>query len=370
MQSVLLASQSKIKLAVVAKVFPPDQYCVTCVDCDSCGLPAQPYNSAVRCAKVRMNYAKQMKFPQIFDYYIAIENGILGVNHPQEVCEVLIEHKGLLSQSSGNVMLKVPSKYFYMLSTAEFINLPHYKIFGYSKTIGDFAHAADPSINSKNWIKSVHGVCRTEQIESSLRDAMRDVLARAAVAEIIIEKYQSYPNYHKPGVLFQDFFSIIREKDDIQRLLMLLTDQYRFDNIDYIVGPESCGFFGFGLSCMGNYGFIPLRMKGKLNNIHKDVKKLESNEVAFPPPGEVRSITYNTEYSTDDLKCPTNIPSGSRVVIFDDLIATGGSLKAACDLVEGLGCHVVDCVVLREVLPLREQAQKNLQRPYTVLLQD
>ena len=205
MKSVLLASQSKIKFEVVTKLFPPDQYTITCVDCDSCGLPAQPVNCVPRCARIRLNYAKHVTFPQIFDFYIAIENGIVGCSTPptivsleklgsvdaQEVCDVLIEHKGLLSHSSGNVILKVPVKYLSLLSTSQFVNLPHYNISGYNNTIGDFAHNDDPLIDSKNWIQSVYGISRTTQIESSLKDAMVRVSLSRSVAETIILKYKS-----------------------------------------------------------------------------------------------------------------------------------------------------------------------------------
>jgi adenine phosphoribosyltransferase len=66
----------------------------------------------------------------------------------------------------------------------------------------------------------------------------------------------------------------------------------------------------------------------------------------------------------------TDIPAGSKVIIFDDLIATGGSLKAAITLIEKLNCHIVDICVLREVVALREKARETLKRNYTVLLQD
>ncbi|CAH6418396.1 Hypothetical protein HVR_LOCUS131 [uncultured virus] len=366
MQSVLLASQSKIKLEVVAKVFPPEQYVITCVDCDICGLPAQPVNSAARCAKVRLNYAKKQTFPMNFDYYIAIENGLRHYEAVDgdkifEECHVLIEHRDLLAESMGEIVLKVPHKYWSLLSKTNRTEIPDHKVSGYDTTIGDLMHIDDPSIDSKNWVKSYHGVCRTKQIKSSITSAMRELSGSLETAKIITGKYKSYTDYPttrselcsdpKPGIVFQDFFSIIREPEDVQRLIALLADQYIFDNIKYVVGPESRGFFGFGLSCAGGYGFIPLRKKGKL-------------------PGKIESITYDTEYSTDTLECPCDIPYGSRVVVFDDLIATGGSLRASCDLLEKLNCEIVDCVVLREVLSLREVAKQKLGRPYKVLLRD
>lgn len=349
MLSILLASKSSIKLEAVEEFFPREQYKIDLIECDGLNLPPQPMDSAPKCAKARLNYAKKSTFPLNYDYYIAIENGLkTKTSRTSEKCYVLVEHKGLLTHSSGEIHLDVPLEYL-----SKIMDFKHKdgKYNGYSKTIGDVMHEENPEIDPKNWIKSYYNVCRKDQIKSSLRDVLSRLDNKIKITKNLISKYKEYPNYPKQGVIFQDFFSVIREADDIRSINNLLADQYKFDDVDYIVGPESRGFFGYGLSVKGNYGFIPLRKKGKL-------------------PGKVESITYKTEYSSDTLECPTDIPSGSRVVIFDDLIATGGSLRAACDLLERSGCEIVDCVVLREVLPLRKVAQETLNRPYKVLLQD
>lgn len=388
MQSVLLASESSIKYNVVAELFPSDKYTITCVNCDECKLPSQPVNCTEQCAKLRLNYIRSIKFPDVFDYYIAIENGIEIDTEdeddiPRDVCVVLIEHKGLLGYSDTDMGFSIPIKYYKRLSG--FTQDSRLNVQGYNLTIGDLMHNDNPSIDRKNWVKTHHGICRSEQIKSRLTAALINLDNSRNTAQKILSTYKSYsefppgstenntvqplsatlsqekelmllPDFDRSEDPFEieqcvDFFSIIREYEDIERLLFLIADQYRFDTIDYIVGPESKGFFGFGLSCVLKVGFIPLRKKGKL-------------------PGKVTSLTYQTGSTSDSIEAPTDIKSGSRVVIFDDLIASGSSLRAARDILESLGCIIIDCVVLRQMIPLQTVAKDKMGIPYKVLLQE
>lgn len=365
MQSVLLASESSIKHNVVAELFPSDKYIITCVNCDECKLPSQPVNCTEQCAKLRLNYIRSIKFPEVFDYYIAIENGIEidtedDDDIPRDVCVVLIEHKGLLGYSDTDMGFSIPIKYYKRLSG--FTQDSRLNVQGYNFTIGDLMHNDNPSIDRKNWVKTHHGICRSEQIKSRLTAALINLDNSRNTAQKILSTYKAYSEFppgstenntvrEKELMLLPDFFSIIREYEDIERLLFLMADQYRFDTIDYIVGPESKGFFGFGLSCILKVGFIPLRKKGKL-------------------PGKVTSLTYQTGSTSDSIEAPTDIKLGSRVIIFDDLIASGSSLRAARDILESLGCIIVDCIVLRQMVPLQSEARSKMGIPYKVLLQE
>ena len=368
MQSVLLGSESPIKRNAVTKLFPSDKYILTCVDCDSLQLPSQPVNCTEQCAKIRLNYIKQVKFPDSFDYYITIENGIEVDTEdeddiPRDVCVVLIEHKGLLGYSDTDFGFTIPSKYYRLLS--QFTHNNKLKVQGYNITIGDLMNQDDPSIDRKNWVKTHHKVCRSVQIETQINCAKTNLEISMQTARKILNTYKAYSDFplesteHKTvdksqldeELLLPDLFSIIREYTDIERLLILIADQYRFDSIDYIVGPESKGFFGFGLSCILKVGFIPLRKKGKL-------------------PGKVTSLTYQTGSTSDIIEAPTDIKSGSRVVIFDDFIASGSSLRAACDIIRLLNCTIVDCIVLRQMFPLQAIAKEKMGIPYKVLLQE
>jgi len=347
MQSVLLASTSTLKLEVVQKVFPDEEYIITTVNCDSCGLPSQPYNSAARCAKVRLNYAKKVTFPKVFDYYIAIENGIdrfvseRDVDY-EDICHVLVEHKGLLVHSIGTIEYDIPRDKMGLLFKEEKVTISELSILGYSRSIGDIFHDEDSSIDSKNWVMSVYKCDRRKQVEDSLREAMNKLHQKQKFATDIISKYKSYPG------------PIIHEAADVQNLIKLMKSHCKYDSIDYVAGA---GFLGVGLSCACNYGFIPLLKKRNFTVVKND-PSLSACNAEDSVVDEVKFLTYGTD-----------IASGSRVVVFDDVIATGASLRAACDLLEQLGCIIVDCIVLREVVALRSVAQNKLGRPYTVLLQ-
>ena len=351
MATILLASTSPLKLAAVRRAFP--KHAITTINCDTLGLPPQPINCAEICALLRLRYSKNLKFPQTFDFYISIENGI-NKEDKTDICHVLIEHKGLFAHQLEGITIPVPPADLDCLSI-ETYSISGYNILGSPITVGEIIQRRDPSVDPKDWMSSPKicptGKSRADQIEASLHSAKSQLDGLLSEAKSLIKGYKVYQDYPKRGVVFEDFFSIIRSGENVRALMKMFVSQFQHSRIDYIVGPESRGFFGFGISCMMNVGFIPLRKKGKL-------------------PGPVISITYETEYSTDTLEMPADIEAGCRVIVFDDLIASGGSLRAARVLLEGAGCIIVDYVVLREVVSLREQAQKKLGCPYRVLLQD
>ncbi len=116
----------------------------------------------------------------------------------------------------------------------------------------------------------------------------------------------------------------------------LLANPFRGKNIDLVVGAESRGFiFGTAVACCLSAGFVLVRKPGKLP--HKKV-----------------SMTYDLEYGTDTLEMhEDSILKDQRVLIVDDLLATGGTMKACCDLVEKIGGNVVGLAVLIELAGLR-----------------
>lgn len=369
MESVLLSSESSIKREVVIKLFPSDRYILTCKNCDECKLPAQPVNCAEQCAKTRLDYAKKRTFPTLFDYYISIENGIEiddtddDEDVPREICVVFIEHKGLIGYSGSDVGFSVPQKYYQRLSG--FSQNLQTKIQGYNVTIGDLMHNDDTSVDSKNWIKKYHGTCRSVQIELQLNAAKINLAKSLVTAQTLSVKckmysprsYGSEDGNQKYGsnlsfdLMRPDLFSVIRCYSDIEKLLYLIVDRYRFNSVDYVIGIGSSGFLGFGLACALSVGFIPIRKCGKL-------------------PGKVSSLTYNVGTNVETIEVPSDIPVGCRVLIFDDLIETGTSLKAACDIIASIGCTIIDCVVVKEIYSLREEAVEKMGQHYTVILKD
>ncbi|MBN3895145.1 MAG: adenine phosphoribosyltransferase [Nostoc sp.] len=134
------------------------------------------------------------------------------------------------------------------------------------------------------------------------------------------------PDFPKPGILFRDITTLLRDPEGLRYTIDFLTQKCNEAGItaDYVIGIESRGFiFGSPLAYKLGVGFIPVRKKGKL-------------------PAAVHSIEYELEYGTDCLEVHQDaLHQGSRVLIVDDLIATGGTASATAKLVQKIGCELV-----------------------------
>jgi adenine phosphoribosyltransferase len=134
------------------------------------------------------------------------------------------------------------------------------------------------------------------------------------------------PDFPKPGILFRDITTLLRDAKGLRYTIDLLQQKCTEANltVDYVAGMESRGFiFGTPLACQIGAGFIPVRKKGKL-------------------PGAVHSIEYQLEYGTDCLEIHQDaLQPGDRVLIVDDLIATGGTASATAKLLQNIGCELV-----------------------------
>src|SRR3954464_12927269 len=140
------------------------------------------------------------------------------------------------------------------------------------------------------------------------------------------------PDFPKKGILFRDITPLLADASGIALAVELLANPFRGKNIDLVVGAESRGFiFGTAVACCLSAGFVLVRKPGKLP--HKRV-----------------SMTYDLEYGTDTLEMHADaIVKGQRVLVVDDLLATGGTMQACCDLVEQLGGHVVGVAAMIEL---------------------
>lgn len=143
---------------------------------------------------------------------------------------------------------------------------------------------------------------------------------KQSAIELLKSRIRNIPDFPKPGIAFKDITPLLSDPDTLELTSQLLARPFRHDRIDYVVGLESRGFlFGTNLAQDLHAGFIPVRKPGKL-------------------PADIISATYALEYGNDTLEMHSDaLPEGSRVVIHDDLIATGGSAKAASELVKNLG---------------------------------
>jgi adenine phosphoribosyltransferase len=131
------------------------------------------------------------------------------------------------------------------------------------------------------------------------------------------------PDFPKPGILFYDITTLLKHRQGFARLIDSLTEYYINKDIDLVLGIEARGFiFGPALAYRLNAGFVPIRKPRKL-------------------PAEVLKWTYDLEYGNDTLEIHKDaIAPGQRVLICDDLLATGGTARAAAEMVKSLGGQI------------------------------
>ena len=151
-----------------------------------------------------------------------------------------------------------------------------------------------------------------------------------------LEEYVvTIPDFPEPGIMFRDITSVIQDPDGLKLAVDGLVGLLKDTEYDLIVGPESRGFiFGVPVAYLTGKGFVPVRKKGKL-------------------PRATVSQKYDLEYGQAEIEIHVDaVKPGQKVVIVDDLIATGGSAAAAAKLVEKLGGQVVKMIFVMELAGL------------------
>lgn len=151
-----------------------------------------------------------------------------------------------------------------------------------------------------------------------------------------LEEYvRSIPDFPEEGIIFRDVTSILQDRDGLHLAIEQMQDAVKDLDFDVVVGPESRGFiFGVPIAYNLNKAFVPIRKKGKL-------------------PCETIEAEYELEYGTATIEIHKDaIKPGQKVVIIDDLIATGGTIEAITKLIEQLGGEVVKIVFLMELAGL------------------
>ncbi|MGB4029827.1 MAG: adenine phosphoribosyltransferase, partial [bacterium] len=143
------------------------------------------------------------------------------------------------------------------------------------------------------------------------------------------------PDFPKPGISFKDITTLLKEGPAFQQAISQLAELCRDKDFELVVGPEARGFMiGAPLAYALGAGFVPVRKKGKL-------------------PGKTVSAQYELEYGTDWLEIHADaIKPGQRVVVIDDLLATGGTILATVDLIERLQGEVAGLAFLIELTGL------------------
>lgn len=167
------------------------------------------------------------------------------------------------------------------------------------------------------------------------RDTWRAVSDAADLQRLI----RAVPDFPKPGVLFRDITPLLSDPSGLAMAVELMAQPFRGKHLDAIIGAESRGFiFGTAVAKALSVGFVPVRKPGKL-------------------PCATRRCEYELEYGTDALEMHMDaIRPGDRVLIVDDLLATGGTLKACCRLVRDAGATIEAVAVLIELVSLGGRA--------------
>ncbi|MBR2823001.1 MAG: adenine phosphoribosyltransferase [Clostridia bacterium] len=159
-----------------------------------------------------------------------------------------------------------------------------------------------------------------------------------------LEEYVlTIPDFPEPGIMFRDITSVIQDPDGLKLAIDGLVKATENLEYDVVVGPESRGFiFGVPVAYLTGKGFVPVRKKGKL-------------------PRETISVKYDLEYGLAEIEIHKDaIKPGQKVLIVDDLMATGGSAEAAAKLVEALGGQVVRMQFVMELAGL--EGRKKLKK--------
>jgi adenine phosphoribosyltransferase len=164
------------------------------------------------------------------------------------------------------------------------------------------------------------------------------------------EKIRHVPDFPKPGILFYDVTTLLRDPDGFRMAIDSLATPYKDRGITAVVGIESRGFIlGSAVADRIGAGFVPVRKVGKL-------------------PAACIRATYDLEYGTDSLEMHRDaIDKGQRVLVVDDLLATGGTARATVDLVKEVGGVVEGVAFLIELVGLKGRAKLTGERIHVVL---
>lgn len=158
------------------------------------------------------------------------------------------------------------------------------------------------------------------------------VLEINALAKELKANLKQFPNFPKEGILFEDFLPIFTKPDLFNKLVKAFKLHVGEQKIDYVIGLESRGFlFGPTLALALNAGFVPVRKPGKL-------------------PGPTFKVEFQKEYGSDEFEIQQDvIPKGTKVLIVDDILATGGSAFGAGELAKKTGAEIVEYLFVMEL---------------------
>ena len=155
------------------------------------------------------------------------------------------------------------------------------------------------------------------------------------MSQEIKQKIRTVPHWPKQGIMFRDITTLLKDSEGFSLTINILVERYKDMKIDIVAGIESRGFItGSVLAHRLGVGFVPIRKPGKL-------------------PAQTVSEEYELEYGKDKIEVHTDaIQKGDQVLLVDDLIATGGTALAACNLITKLGGEVVECSFIIDLIDI------------------
>ena len=167
----------------------------------------------------------------------------------------------------------------------------------------------------------------------------------------IKDKIRTIPDFPKKGIQFRDITTLLKDPAGLKDTIDLIADRYRGGGIDVVVGIEARGFIlGSAVAYTLGVGFVPVRKKGKL-------------------PGKTARLEYDLEYGKDEIEIHLDaLKKGDRVLLLDDLLATGGTSLAAAKLVEKLDAKVVEIAYIVDLPDIggRARLEKEGSRIFTL----
>ena len=168
--------------------------------------------------------------------------------------------------------------------------------------------------------------------------------------EYIKSKVRSIPNWPIKGVIFRDITTLLQDPKAFKEICQIFYNRYANEKVDKIVGIDARGFlFGSVLAYELGIGFIPIRKKGKL-------------------PYKTISESYTLEYGEETIEIHEDaIDRGDRIVIIDDLMATGGTIAASAALVEKLGGDILECAFVIELPDLKGREKMGDRNLFAIL---
>ena len=160
------------------------------------------------------------------------------------------------------------------------------------------------------------------------------------IGEELQKFIRDIPDFPKPGILFKDITPLLKDPSALRKAVEALADHYRDAALTHVAAAEARGFiFAAPLALELGIGFVPIRKPGKL-------------------PAETRRVEYALEYGTDAVEIHADaVGPGDRVLVLDDLLATGGTVKACCQLVADTGATVTGCGFVIELAFLNGRDQ-------------